>query len=211
VAARELAGDGSLLSVCAVSYFLTGYIVTISLAALLFVPHPSISWRRLWRLGWIGALTEAALAFLVLALLPTSENVLKSRCGVDSKWDSYGWQWAIGRLLNRGLFDDANLPIIPLLVALEIGLILVVLLGKRDHLQIWVLAGFVLWVLLFFGRASLGSFLDLLPMPSEIRDRPFPFLSSLSSPSGIQQLSVGFAPQSNSDPIPMCPLSGIQF
>ncbi len=134
--ARELAGAGSLLSVCALSHFLTGYMVTISLAVLLFVPHPNIGWRRrLWRLGWIGALSGAALAFLVLPLLLTSENVLKTRWGADSKWDSHGWQWVMGRLLNGGLFDDANLPVITLLVALGMGLVLVVLRRKRDHLQ----------------------------------------------------------------------------
>jgi len=169
VAARELAGAGSLLSVCALSHFFTGYIVTISLALLLFVPHPSVGWRRrLWRLGRIGALTGAALAFLVLPLLLTSENVLKTRWGADSKWDSHGWKWVMGRLLNGGLFDGANLPVITLLVALEIGLILVALLGKGDHLQTWILACFVLWVILFFGRASLGSLLDLLPMSGGI-------------------------------------------
>ena len=133
------------------------------------MPHHNISWRqRLWRLGWIGVLTGAALAFLVLPLLLTSENVLRTRWGADSKWDSHGWPWVMVRLLNGGLFDDANLPVITLLVALGMGLILVALRRKRDHLQIWSLACFALWVVLFFGRESLGSLIDLLPMSSGI-------------------------------------------
>ena len=117
-----------------------------------------------WRLGWIGTLTGAALAYLVLSLLLTSEHVLRSRWGADSKWDSFGWHWVMERLLRGEIFDGESLPVITLLVALRVISTAFVLRRRQDHLRTWFLTCFLLWIVLFFGRASLGSLVNLLPL-----------------------------------------------
>ena len=77
------------------------------------------------------------------------------------KYDSYGHSEVLQGLVTGTLFDFGRLPFLTILAAA--GFVLCLIRWKEKRYLIPV-AIFVLWLLLFFGRATWGPLIDVLPM-----------------------------------------------
>jgi hypothetical protein len=165
---------GLLLGACVLAHFLYGYMAALSLAVLLLLPDATVPWqRRLWRLACVAAVTVAVTAYFVAPFLLNAQELLRSHWEQSWKWDSWGWRWVLSRLLSGRTFDAGGPPVLSTLVAA--GVVAAAMRAGRDGDRAcrWVLVCFVLWVVLFFGRASLGRFTDALPLASGLHMHRF--------------------------------------
>ena len=78
----------------------------------------------------------------------------------EYKFDSFGAPAILGWLFTGDLFDHGRLPVLTLLLALGIGVAVV----RRTRLNVFVLTGFLVWLVLYFGRPTLGPLFDLFPL-----------------------------------------------
>jgi len=83
------------------------------------------------------------------------------------KWNSYGIKEVIKMFLNGALFDFGRLPILTLFVIFGWGFSLYHFKGKYRFLSII----FLFWSVLFFGRATWGNLMNLLPMMKEMHQQ----------------------------------------
>ncbi len=86
------------------------------------------------------------------------------------KFDSYGAGEILTRLFNGNLFDFDRLPLLTILVF--VGLFRSMsgtVIGQKHHADPYVPFAllFVFWILLYFGRTTWGSLIDLIPGMTE--------------------------------------------
>lgn len=95
----------------------------------------------------------------VLRLLKPYFNV--SQPYLESwRFDSFGAPTILRWLTTGDLLDHGRLPVLTALVAVGI----VAALWRRTRVGLFALGVFVMWLVLYFGRATLGRIADLLPM-----------------------------------------------
>jgi 6-pyruvoyl-tetrahydropterin synthase related domain len=166
---------GVLLALCTLSHFLYGYIAALSLTLLLLLPRlPSAPWHhRLTRLARVALVTGSITAYFVIPFLLNKGELLHSRWEPGWKWDSMGWQWLWPRLLRGEIFDSINLPVLSILVALGVVVSAIRVARYHDEEHAWLLGCFLLWIVLFLGRPTLGRWVDLLPLSSGIHMHRF--------------------------------------
>ena len=159
-----------LLAAALMSHVIYGYIAFITLGVLTLIQPGRISdlksladtmlprWRRLITLVLlVGVVTSY---FLVPTFLDRS--FLSNSVFLDAvKYDSYGHSEVLQGLVTGTLFDFGRLPFLTILAAA--GFVLCLIRWKEKRYLIPV-AIFVLWLLLFFGRATWGPLIDVLPM-----------------------------------------------
>lgn len=165
---------GVLLGLCALSHTMYGYMAALSLGLLVVLPDGESRWyRRLGRLAALGGVAFAVSAYFVVPLLMHADLVLRSQLEPVWKWDSIGWWGVLDSFARARIFDGGSWPVVSALVAFGIGVSLIPVFRSRDRLRAWLLAGFVLWVLLFVGRAGWGGIIDLLPVSSGLHMHRF--------------------------------------
>ena len=76
------------------------------------------------------------------------------------KYDWYGAPQILTWLTSGDLFDHGRLPVLTLLFAVGV----VAALVGRSRAALVTLALFVVWLVVYFGRPTLGSLVDLMPM-----------------------------------------------
>jgi hypothetical protein len=156
---------GVLLGACALSHTLYGYVAALSLCLLVALPDPEVRWqRRLGRLAAVGGIAFATAAYFVVPLVLHAGEVLRSQWEPPWKWDSIGWRGVLESLLRAQVFDGGGWPVLSLLVALGLVVSAAAAVRSRDRLHAWLVMGFVVWTLLFVGRAGWGRAIDLLPL-----------------------------------------------
>jgi hypothetical protein len=165
---------GLLLGLCALSHTIYGYMAAISLGLLVVLPDRETRWyRRLGRLAGLGAVAFAVSAYFIVPLLMHADLVLRSQLEPVWKWDSIGWWGVLDGLARARIFDGGSWPIVSALVAFGIGVSALRVIRSRDRVEAWLISGFVLWVLLFAGRAGWGGIIDLLPVSSGLHMHRF--------------------------------------
>ncbi|HXW84926.1 MAG TPA: hypothetical protein VEJ86_11010, partial [Candidatus Binataceae bacterium] len=84
------------------------------------------------------------------------------------KYDSYGARAVLGAFASGQLFDHGRLPVVTVLVAIGLaaGVYRAIVHGRPDA-KLTVLL-FVVWMSLFFGRATFGRLADLLPLSQRV-------------------------------------------
>ena len=149
------------LSALILSHLVYAYMMAIS-AGVLFAVGLKRSKLRLRTLRFAVVWTLAALVtcYFWLPFILSKAYLGASPYLQRWKYDSFGAQAVMQRLVTGDLFDHGRLPVLTALVAL--GLLASVLTRSRQA----VLGGalFVTWLLLYFGRVTWGSLLDVLPM-----------------------------------------------
>lgn len=154
------------LSLAALFLILTtaGHLGIGILAFMSLVPLAILPLKN-WRSNFIKLVLLAGISIFFLSywIVPA---MLNDKFHAFSFWDpvwkfnSYGARITIGRLFNGELFDFGRLPIFTALVligiyaAIENGLYGLALL-------------FIFWFLLYFGRTTWGSLIDLIPAMKE--------------------------------------------
>ena len=165
---RAVKGVGSLaLGAVAVAltvacHLLTGYLALLSIGVwVLAAPAQFLSRvRRAVAVG-MGALLVGS--WVIVPLLVDSAYAAPTRSGSGPTifYDSYGAPQVIGWLVSGQLFDYGRLPFVSVLLGL--GLAVCVVRFRRDERARAMIGAWILSLLLFFGRPTLGPLLKILP------------------------------------------------
>ncbi len=113
-------------------------------------------WKLLWIFGGVGLL----LGYWILPILKDGNYHNISVWDPIWKFDSYGYREILKNLFNGDLFDFGRFPILTLLVGAGIFSTL-----YGNYFSFGIL--FVFWLVLYFGRTTWGSLIDLIPGMSE--------------------------------------------
>ena len=116
--------------------------------------------RRLARYVIAGVPAAVATAWLWYPFLSQTAYAGVSPYLQPEKYDSYGAGAILGWLVTGDLIDHGRLPVITALLTLGI----VAAAVTRTVLARTALALFVVWLMLYFGRPTLGPLVSLLPM-----------------------------------------------
>jgi len=142
-------------------HFLTAYLAGLSLIVwILLAPRDII--RRVGRAWLIGIGAVLATLWVTLPLLVDSKWVAVNQFQVGTFWtDSYGARQVLKWLVTGKIYDNGRFPIVTILVG--IGLIVCVSRFRKDERARAIVGVWVLSLLLFFGRPTLGPILNRLP------------------------------------------------
>jgi hypothetical protein len=119
----------------------------------------------------IARLAVAGAASGLVTAYATVPNVLSANLYVDYgpylerwKYDSFGAPRVLELLVSGELLDHGRLPLFTALLGVGIFAALVV----RTRVALTVLALFAVWLVIFFGRPTLGVIADLMPLSSSL-------------------------------------------
>jgi hypothetical protein len=164
-------------------HFMTGYLALGVLALWPLLASHDLG-RRLGRAGGlvVGSFLLAAWVIVPLVVMKpyASTNEFLAH-GPDV--NSYGAPEVLRWLADGQLLDAHRLPVLTVLAG--VGLISTFLRSRRDPSSRALLAAFVLSLVLFFGRPTLGPLLELLPGSKDLFLRRFLM--------GVQLVSIVFA------------------
>ncbi len=115
-------------------------------------------------LGAVGGLALVLSSYVWLPFLRGSAYLNVSPYLEREKYDSFGAQTILGWLVSGDLLDHGRLPVVTALVAIGI----VAALWTRARLGLVTVALFVIWLLLYSGRPTLGRLTELLPLSQSL-------------------------------------------
>ena len=163
-----------LLAATLMSHLMYGYMVFITLGVLTFIELTRSSdsrsiasamlsqWRRLITLLLlVVAVTSYFLVPFVLDLPYVNDSSPLSPVFRDS----FGFSVVLQAFVQGNLFDFDRFPSLTILVLAGLGICLV---RWRESLYLIPVAIFLIWLLLYFGRATWGPLVDLLPLSTFI-------------------------------------------
>ncbi len=163
---RYLFGAVSTLALTIVFHFLTAYLAGLSLIVFVFA-RPREIVRRLSRSVLIGIGALLVTLWVTLPLLIDSKWVAVNPFQVGTFWDdSYGARKILGWLVTGQLYDYGRFPVVTILGA--IGLLACLVRFRKDERARVIVGLWVLSLLLYFGRPTLGPVLNLLPGNSNL-------------------------------------------
>ena len=163
---RYLFGAVSTLALTIVFHFLTAYLAGLSLIVFVFA-RPREIVRRLSRSVLIGIGALLVTLWVTLPLLIDSKWVAVNPFQVGTFWDdSYGARKILGWLVTGQLYDYGRFPVVTILGAIGL-LACLVRFGKDERARV-IVGLWVLSLLLYFGRPTLGPVLNLLPGNSNL-------------------------------------------
>ena len=158
---RYLFGAVATLGLTIAFHFLIAYLAGLTLIALVLV-RPRDALRRVGRAAIVGLGAMLMTLWVTLPLLVDSRWVAVNQFQVGTVIDdSYGARKILGWLITGQIYDSGHFPVISIFVA--IGLVSCLIRARTDERSRVLLAVWVLSLLLFFGRSTLGAVLNLLP------------------------------------------------
>jgi hypothetical protein len=148
-------------SALVLSHLLYAYMLAITaVVLLLFGITRANAPARVARFAVVGAITAVATSYMWLPFFMYAAYVNVTPYLDPAKYDSYGAGPILSWLLSGELLDHGRLPVLTLLLAT--GAVAAALTRARSPLLALTL--FTLWLVLYFGRPTLGPLIDLLPM-----------------------------------------------
>jgi hypothetical protein len=145
----------------ALSHLIYAYMTAITaVVLLLFGLTRANALGRVLRFGAIGALAGVIGAYMWVPFFAQAGYLDASPYLDRAKYDSFGAPAILGWLVSGDLLDHGRLPVLTALL----GAGIVAALVTRARLLIVTLVLFLLWLVLFFGRPTLGPIADLLPL-----------------------------------------------
>jgi len=154
-------------------HLVIGYIACLlSLVTLLRPEARGQAWRVTLRLGAVFAGVAIVAAYLLLPTLLEGHWLSRSLWEPPEYWNSYGAARALRALATGGLLDGDSVPVLTVLAGLGAVLAARSWLSRHDDAErgfaITALGTFILGLLLFFGRPTWGSLLDVLPFSASL-------------------------------------------
>jgi hypothetical protein len=145
----------------ALSHLLYAYMLAITAIVVLFVGATRADLApRVGRFALVGALSAAATSYMWLPFFMHSAYVNVTPYLDPQKYDSYGAGPILSWLVTGDLLDHGRLPVLTLLLAA--GVVCSAVTRARPALL--ALGLFVLWLVLYFGRPTLGQLVDFMPL-----------------------------------------------
>lgn len=150
------------LSALALSHLIYAYMMAFTAALLFLIGVSRTTWRpRAIRLAVLGGATALITSYMWLPFLQLKAYFNVSQPYLESwRFDSFGAPTVLRWLATGDLLDHGRLPAMTALVA--IGIVAVVV--RRTRIGVFALGTFLMWLVLYFGRTTLGRIADLLPM-----------------------------------------------
>lgn len=169
----------------ALTHLAYAYMAALTAIVLaLLVRSPRAAGGRLAAVALVGAATAVVTSYMTLPFVLERQYLEISPSLPRFRWDSYGAQQVLTWLVQGRLFDAGRLPVLTVLVAVGAGAAVL----RRSRPGLVALALFVVWLVLYFGRATLGPIADLLPFREGVPMHRFIAMVQLA---GI--LLIGFA------------------
>jgi hypothetical protein len=157
---------GAILGLTCLAHLMYGWMGAVTACLICLIPnHDTPLITRVKRTVALGTVAAVLTAFQLIPLFTDGWLINHSRQEVASKFDSYGAGTVLGWLTTGGLLDSSTrIPLLSVVAAVGIGILLwrVLKLRKIVASDLLVLLGFVLWLLVFFGRTTWGGLLILL-------------------------------------------------
>jgi hypothetical protein len=148
------------LSALVLSQLLYAYMMAISATVVALCA----SWRllplRAARLGVVGVAAGLVAAYMIVPAALSGYWLNESPYLETYKYDSFGAGPILQWLVTGQLLDGGRLPVLTVLLAIGILAALV----TRSRPALIALALFVVWLVLYFGRPTLGGLVDLFPL-----------------------------------------------
>jgi hypothetical protein len=145
----------------ALSHLIYAYMFAfIAVVLLLFGMTRANAVARIGRFALVGAIAAAATSYMWLPFFMQAAYVNASPYLERAKYDSFGAGAILSWLFTGDLLDHGRLPFLTLLLAAGVICSIV----TRARLQVLAAGLFGLWLVLYFGRPTLGPLIDLLPL-----------------------------------------------
>jgi len=168
-----------LLAAVLMSHVLYGYMAFLTLGVLAFIVTMrspdlralvSAMWRRCRRLMILFLLVVVLTSYFLVPFFLDRPYPNNSVFHHPTRHDSYGYAAVLRGLVVGDLFDFGRIPSLTYLAAAGFG---ICLLRWRNERYLIPVAIFTLWLMLYFGRATWGSLMDVLPLSREIHMNRF--------------------------------------
>jgi hypothetical protein len=148
-------------SALALSHLLYAYMLAITAIVLLFFGMTrATAAARVGRFAVVGVVSAVVTSYMWLPFFMQAAYVNVTPYLDPAKYDSFGAGPILSWLFSGDLFDHGRLPVLSLLLAA--GVICSVV--TRARLPLFASCLFGLWLVLYFGRPTLGPLIDLLPL-----------------------------------------------
>lgn len=159
-----------LLAATLMSHLMYGYMAFLTLGVLTLLGPTQLSnakcvfktlWRRWRRLVVLFLLVSVVTSYFLVPFFLDRAYLNNSVWTDPAKYASYGHSAVLSGLVNGHLFDFRRFPSLTILVF--VGLV-ICLIRWRNERYLIPISIFSLWILLYFGRATWGPLMDVLPL-----------------------------------------------
>lgn len=151
------------LSLLVLSHLLYAYMMVITLILVVVIGARRATFiPRVARLAIVGGVMALVTSYQWLPWVTSSQFLNISPNLQAYKYDSFGAPAILGWLISGDLFDHGRVAVLTVLV----GLGVVSALIYRTRVHALALVGFVVWLVLYFGRPTIGPIIDALPVPN---------------------------------------------
>lgn len=158
---RSIALAGLVLGITVCLHLLIGYLALLSLGVWVLL-SPGELLRRFGRAVLVGVGALATAAWMLVPLITDAKWMTQDEFSRGTfYYDSFGARRVMGWMFTGRIFDDGRVPVISLLAL--VGLVVCLWRFRRNEPARAIPAVGCLSLLLFFGRPTLGSVIDLLP------------------------------------------------
>ena len=172
-------GATLLLSATLMSHLVYGYMAFLTLGFLSFVPESQVSlnkslvlaiWNHWKRLAVLFVLVLSITMYFLVPFVLDHEHFGAVEKIKPVLVDSFGHRVILQTLMRGDLFDLGRFPSFSILIFAGIA---ICIFSLREVRYLVPLATFSIWLLLFFGRSTWGSAMDLLPLSQDLQMHRF--------------------------------------
>jgi Gpi18-like mannosyltransferase len=168
---KYYAAGALALALTMACHFITGYLAMLTVGVWVIVVGGRFM-RNVFRAGLVAGGAVLIASWVLVPLIGDTKWTTQSTFYQGSIFnDSYGAQKVLRWLFSGELFDDGRFPVVTLLF--YVGAILCIARARRDPRARALLGAFLLSLLLFFGRATWGRLIDVLPGFHDIQGHRF--------------------------------------
>lgn len=188
---RAYALAALVLALTVAVHLLTGYLALLSLGVFALVDLRELP-RRVVRAVLVGLGSLMVAAWVVVPLLADRAWTINDEYSRGRiYYDSFGAKRILGWFASGELFDRGRLPMLTILVVA--GIVVALWRYRRDERARVLLFLFLVSLVLFFGRPTLGPLLRLLPGSGDLFLRRFVFGVHLAGLflAGLGAVSLG--------------------
>ena len=153
-------------------HFITGYLAILTLVAWVLVLATSHFFARVSRAAVVGVGALLIAAWVLVPLIGDTKYITESAYYTGTFFnDSYGAHQELSWLFTGKLFDSGRFPIITLLFFA--GFVVCAVRARREVRARALLGAFFLSLILWFGRATWGGVIDVLPGMKDVQIHRF--------------------------------------
>ncbi|HSP34145.1 MAG TPA: hypothetical protein VLU46_07520, partial [Thermoanaerobaculia bacterium] len=153
-----------------IAHLIYGYMAAATLVLAAALPDgDSRARNRFVRLAWIGAVSFALTAFVIVPMLGSAAFINRSRWEPAWKWESFGIAQVLRLVATGDLVDAGRRPIVALFALAGT----IAILRTRDRTGRFAVAGSLLWTSLFAGSKTWGPLFHAIGVGDQVQTHRF--------------------------------------